>query len=161
MTGRILQINVSPGGVPKRPVEAARVTPFGIEGDSWAHPTIHGGTEKAVLILASEVVDELIARGYPLFYGALGENLTTAGIDRRLIRPGQRYRIGDVLIEITRIRASCSSLDIYGPSLKHEIYVKHIAPSDPAWGMSGFYASVVQGGEIRAGDVIALLDQMV
>ena len=33
-TGRIVQINTSPGGVPKLPVETARVTRLGIEGDS-------------------------------------------------------------------------------------------------------------------------------
>ena len=50
------------------------------------HPQIHGGPRKAVLIVASEVVDELTARGYPLFYGALGENLTTSGLSIRDIR---------------------------------------------------------------------------
>jgi hypothetical protein len=38
---------------------------------------LHGGPGKALLLLASEVIDALCAEGWPLFYGALGENLTT------------------------------------------------------------------------------------
>ena len=51
-------------------------TPHGIQGDSWAHPQIHGGPRKALLIVCAEAIDELRAEGYPVFPGALGENLT-------------------------------------------------------------------------------------
>ena len=54
MTGRIVQINISPGGIPKRPVLEANLTPHGVEGDSWNHPGIHGGPRKAVLLLGAE-----------------------------------------------------------------------------------------------------------
>ena len=77
MTGHIVQINISPGGVPKRPIAEAEVTPEGIRGDSWAHPQIHGGPNQALLLITSEGIGELIAQGYPVFPGALGENLTT------------------------------------------------------------------------------------
>ena len=36
------------------------------------------------------------------------------GIDRRQLRIGQRYRIGEVFVELTKIRAPCSALDVYG-----------------------------------------------
>ncbi|MDE3166208.1 MAG: MOSC domain-containing protein, partial [Acidobacteriota bacterium] len=73
MPGVILQVNISPGGLPKRPIPDAWVAPLGIDGDLHAHPAIHGGPNKAILIVAAETVDALTARGYPLFYGALGE----------------------------------------------------------------------------------------
>ena len=79
MQGAIVQVNISPGGLPKRAITEGWITPLGIEGDLHAHPEIHGGPLKAILIVASEVVDALAARGYPLFYGAMGENLTTRG----------------------------------------------------------------------------------
>jgi MOSC domain-containing protein YiiM len=157
MTGRIVQINVSRGGVPKRPVPQALVTPRGLEGDLCAHPEIHGGPRQAVLLIAAEVVDELIARGYPLFYGALGENLTTRGLDRRLLRIGQTLRAGGARLEITRLRGPCSALDVYGPTLKQEIYDKRVKAGDPAsprWGMSGFYATVIEPGPVQVQDII-------
>ena len=43
----VVHIQVSQGGVPKRPVPRAVVGPLGIEGDAVAHPQVHGGTEPA------------------------------------------------------------------------------------------------------------------
>jgi len=74
MIAAILQINVSPGGIPKRPIAEALVTMEGIRGDRWSHPDIHGGPNQAILIITSEGIDELVAQGFPLFPGALGEN---------------------------------------------------------------------------------------
>ncbi len=113
MTGRILQVSISPGGVPKRAISEAFVTPLGLEGDGHNHPNIHGGPDKAVLLICAEAVDDLVARGYPLFYGALGENLTTRGIDRRLLRAGQRFRVGGAVLELVKPRAPCATLDVY------------------------------------------------
>ena len=136
---------------------------MGLEGDSCAHPGIHGGQLQAVLLICSESIEELAAKGFRVFSGALGENLTAAGLDRRQMRPGQRYRIGEAVIELTKPREPCSTLDIYG-QIHKEIYdqaVSHGDPSSPRWGLAGFYASVVQPGLIRQGDIIALLDQIV
>lgn len=164
MTGSIVQINISPGGIPKRPIAEADVTPVGIRGDSWAHPQIHGGPNQAVLLITSEGLDGLIAQGYPVFAGALGENLTTAGLDRRLIRIGQRYRVGDVVLEISKMREPCATLDVYGPSIKQAVYdaqVKAGDASSPRWGLAGFYACVLKSGFIRPKDIIELIDQVV
>lgn len=164
MTGSIVQINISPGGIPKRPIAEADVTPVGIRGDSWAHPQIHGGPNQAVLLITSEGLDGLIAQGYPVFAGALGENLTTAGLDRRLIRIGQRYRVGDVVLEISKMREPCATLDVYGPSIKQAVYdaqVKAGDASSPRWGLAGFYARVLKSGFIRLKDIIELIDQVV
>ena len=71
MTGSIIQINISPGGIPKRPIPDAIVTAEGIRGDRLSHPDIHGGPNQALLLITSEGIDELIAQGLPLFPGAL------------------------------------------------------------------------------------------
>jgi MOSC domain-containing protein YiiM len=164
MTGSILQINISPGGIPKRPIPEATVTAEGILGDRWAHPDIHGGPRQAVLLITSEGIEELIAQGHPLFPGALGENLTTTGLDRRQMRVGQRYRAGEVLLELTKLRAPCATLGVYGPGIQRAIYdsqVKAGDPSTPRWGLGGFYARVLKAGTIRPQDIIALVDQVV
>jgi MOSC domain-containing protein YiiM len=164
VTGSIVQINISPGGVPKRPIAEAEVTPVGIVGDSWAHPQIHGGPNQAVLLITSEGIGQLIAQGYPVFPGALGENLTTIGLDRRQMRIGQRYRVGEVMLEITKMRAPCTTLDVYGSSIKQAVYDARVRDSDastPRWGLAGFYARVLRSGFIRTKDIIELVDCVV
>jgi MOSC domain-containing protein YiiM len=164
MTGSIIQINISPGGLPKRPIPEATITAEGILGDRWAHPDIHGGPRQALLLITSEGIEELIAQGYPLFPGALGENLTTAGLDRRQMRVGQRYRVGEIFVELTKVRAPCITLDVYGPAIKKAIYDAQVNagdPSTPLWGLSGFYARVLKVGNLRPQDIIELVDQVV
>ncbi len=163
MTGVIVQISISRGGIPKRPVPEAVVTPLGLEGDAHAHPEIHGRPQEAVLLMTAETVDELAVRGYPVYYGAMGENLTTRGLDRRLLRVGQRFRIGPALIELTRIRVPCSSQDVYGPEIKSEVYDAQVKAGDTTssrWAMSGFYAAVVRPGMIRVNDEITLESEL-
>jgi MOSC domain-containing protein YiiM len=162
--GCIVQINVSRGGVPKRAIATADVTPLGIVGDVCAHPHIHGGPRQALLLITSEGIEDLKALGFPLYYGALGENLTTRGLDRRSVRLGQRYRAGNVLIEITKVRGPCEQLNVYGPGLQQAIYDKDVKisdPSSPRWGLSGFYAAVLQPGTLRSGDPVTLLEEAV
>jgi MOSC domain-containing protein YiiM len=165
MTGSILQISTSRGGLPKRPIAAGELTPLGIAGDLHAHPEIHGGPRQAVLLITAEGIDELTALGFPLFYGALGENVTTLGLDRKSLRAGQRYRLGQAVIELTRVRVPCSQLDVYGAgAIQKAIYDAEVMAGDPCsprWGLSGFYASVAQPATIRTGDPIVLLDQAV
>jgi MOSC domain-containing protein YiiM len=164
MTGSIVQINISPGGIPKRPVAEATVTAAGIQGDSWAHPQIHGGPNQALLLVTSEAIDELVAQGFPLYPGALGENLTTIGLDRRLLRAGQRYRAGDVILELTKLRAPCETLSVYGPGIQRAVYDSQVNAGDvssPRWALGGFYARVLNPGALRPHDIISLVDQVV
>jgi len=164
MVGSILQINISRGGVPKHPIEEGLLSPLGIEGDSHAHPQFHGGPRKAVLLICSEVISDLAAKGYPIYPGALGENLTIQGIDHRQLQSGQRFRVGQAFIELTTVRIPCATLDVYGPSIKSEIFdleVKAGNTASPKWAMSGYYAAVIRPGSVRQDDIIALVDQVV
>src|SRR5580658_1569824 len=159
-SGTIVQINVSPGGIPKRAVASAIITPQGLAGDAWARPQIHGGPRQTVLLIAAEAIDELKARGYPVFYGALGENLTTRGLDYRQLRLGHQLRAGAAVLEITKVRGPCAALDVYGPTIKQEIYDPQVNagdPDSPRWGMSGFYARVLKPGPVHTGDPVAIL----
>jgi MOSC domain-containing protein YiiM len=164
MQGTVVQINVSRGGLPKRAIAECDVTPLGLAGDDHAHPQIHGGPRKALLLICAEVIDELRAAGYPLYYGALGENLTISGINHRDLRAGLRLRVGQIIIELTTVRGPCATLDVYGPEIKKEIYDKQVKDGDtdsPLWAKSGFYASVGRPGRVRMGDIITVVDQVV
>ncbi len=158
--GVIVQISVSSGGIPKRAIAGGMITALGLAGDACAHPLIHGGWRQAVLLIAAETIEELKARGYPVFNGALGENLTTHGLDRRQLRIGHQLRAGEAILEITKVRGPCAALDIYGPAIKQEIYDARVQagdPTSPCWGMSGFYTRVIQPGRVQPNDPISLL----
>jgi MOSC domain-containing protein YiiM len=160
LQGTIVQVNTSLGGLPKRPIPGGLITPLGLEGDLHAHPSIHGGPRKAILIIASEIIDELISRGYPLFYGAMGENLTTRGIPIRDLRIGDQLRAGGALLEVSQPRGPCTALDVYGESLKGEIYDARVKAHDATsahWGMSGLYCRVLTPGPVQTGDIIELI----
>ena len=162
MSGTVVQLSVSKGGVPKYAVPEARVHRLGMEGDRQAHPQFHGGPRQALLLICAEAVDELRERGWPVVYGSLGENVTIRGVDRKLVRVGQRYRVGGAIVEITKLRQPCHQLDPYGKGIQAEVWdalVKAGNPDTPRWGLAGFYASVVLPGRVAPGDAVELLEQ--
>ena len=161
--GKVVQLNISSGGLPKLLIESAEVTRLGIVGDIQKNKKYHGGPAKALLLIAAEVVQELKQEGWPLFYGALGENLTTEGLDHQQWRAGQRFQIGSVCLQLTTPRQPCRNLYRYGAGLAQRIYDKKVKandPSSPLWGRSGFYASVIQPGSIQSLDIIEPVESL-
>jgi MOSC domain-containing protein YiiM len=161
MRGTIGHLNLSQGGIPKLPTPAAALLEDGLAGDTCRYP-FHGGRQKAILLITIEGIRELVGRGFPVFPGALGENLTTCDLDRRALRVGQRFRVGEAGIELTQVRIPCATLDVYGRGIQAAIYDARVLANDPAsprWGLSGFYASVWRPGTLHCGDAIALCDE--
>jgi MOSC domain-containing protein YiiM len=161
VTPSLKQINRSDGGLPKWAIAGSvTLTETGIENDRHLDLTRHGGSGKAVLIMAAEVIDSLAARGFPVFYGALGENLTVTGLDPHFWRTGQRYAIGEqAVIELTQLRVPCANLDVYGPLIRAELYDRQCKAGDissPHWAHGGFYARVVKPGLLSPGAPIML-----
>src|SRR5215471_6920062 len=160
MTGVVVQVSVSAGGLPNHPIGRGDITLRGIAGDLWRHPQFHGIPKRAILLIASEGLDEIKAMGFPVYPGALGENLTTLGLDRRALRIGQRFRCGSATIQLTELRVPCSTLSVYGKEIQKSIFDARAMQCDPSsevWALSGFYASVIEGGTVAAGDAIALV----
>jgi MOSC domain-containing protein YiiM len=159
--GLLKQVSRSQGGLPKRAVpEPVMMDSCGVAGDVQRATSIHGGPGKAVLMMSAELIDALSARGFPIYYGALGENLTVSGLDPHLWRAGQRYRIGeDAVIELTTLRSPCGNLNLYGPSIKAELYDDRCKQHDvasPHWAHGGFYARVVRPGLLVTGAPVVL-----
>ena len=87
--GVLVSINRSNGGLPKWPVTGpVMLASDGVAGDRQRNLRVHGGPNKAVLMIAAEVIDRLTPRGFPIFPGALGENLTVSGSGPALVAHG-------------------------------------------------------------------------
>ena len=153
MNGRIVQISVSPGGVPKRPVAAAEVTAAGVAGDGHRDLEHHGGPDRAVCLFSLEQIRALRAEGHAVDPGVLGENVTLEGIDWGRVRPGSRLQLGqDLLLEVTRYTSPCINIK---PVFSHGDYSRVSEKRHPGW--SRVYARVLVPGRILAGDAARLL----
>ena len=54
----------------------------GLEGDRQRDLRFHGGPLRAVSLYSLELIEALQAEGHPIAPGAMGENLTMAGVRR-------------------------------------------------------------------------------
>jgi MOSC domain-containing protein YiiM len=153
MTGVILQISVSGGGVPKRAVERAIVWEEGIQGDRQADLRAHGGPRRAVCLYSFEVIEKLRSEGHPIGPGSAGENVTVASLDWSLVVPGAHLRLGnEVLLEITAYTAPCWKNARWFRDGDVDRMNQSRHP-----GESRVYARVQSGGEIRVGDPVQLI----
>ena len=152
MSARVLQVNVSDGGVPKRAVAEARVGREGLGGDAVNHPKVHGGPERAVCLFPVEIIRALQDEGHPVFPGAVGENLTTAGLDWDALAEGVVLEIGDALrLQLASKVEPCRT--IAGAFAGGEF--KRIKP-DRHPGQTRWYARVLSEGTVRPGDEIRI-----
>jgi MOSC domain-containing protein YiiM len=151
--GRIVQISISPGGVPKRPVETARVTRDGLEGDAHRDRAHHGGPERAVCLYSMDAIRTLAAEGHTVAPGTLGENVTVEGLEWPTVEPGTRLLLGEaVLLEVTRYTSPCFNI-------KTAFVDGEFSPVSqkrhPGW--SRVYTRVLREGTIRTGDPARLV----
>ena len=140
-------------GIFKEPVEhAVRLCRLSLDGDQQADLKVHGGPNKAVYAYPSEHYEfwrqEL--PGTELPWGAFGENFTTEGLLEDGISIGDRFRVGSAIVAVTQPRMPCYKLGIkFG---RNDIINRFLASK-----RTGFYFSVVEEGEVRAGDPVELL----
>jgi MOSC domain-containing protein YiiM len=141
MPAVLVQLNVSRGGMPKLPIESARVTVDGVEGDWQKTRKYHGGPDRAICLYSEELYEFLRDKGVDLVNGSVGENFTTRGLDLQALGVGDRVRVGECVIETTKVRVPCHQLRKWDQDLP-ELIVGH----------SGWVAKVVQEGVVRVGD---------
>jgi MOSC domain-containing protein YiiM len=163
---RVLSVNVgmprqieTPGGtvltsIFKAPVEGRRaVLRHNIEGDRQSDLTVHGGPNKAIYCYPGEHYgywkEQLPDMELP--FGVFGENLTTEGLLENEVRIGDRFRIGSAVLRVTQPRMPCFKLQL---RFGRADMVKRFWQS----GRSGIYFSIVEEGDLAAGDAIEKLD---
>jgi MOSC domain-containing protein YiiM len=149
--GRVTGLQRSNGGVPKLAVESATVSEQGMEGDRQRNRRFHGGPARALCLYAQERIDGLVAEGHPIEPGAVGENVTIAGLPWEHVRPGARLDIGEVEVEVTSYTSPCEN--IAGAFLDGR-FVRISQKVHPGW--SRVYVRVLRNGRIRVGDPVRL-----
>ena len=143
--GKVLAVCTSAvRGTPKTPQECGRfVVDFGIEGDAHA-----GHWHRQISLLGAEKIEDFNSRGANVTPGAFGENLVVEGFDFRTLPVGSLLRCGDVLLEMTQIGKEC-----------HSHCAIHQRMGDCIMPREGVFARVVEGGVIRPGDEMHLVER--
>ena len=151
--GRLASIQISDGGVPKRRVSGPiEVTPNGLAGDRQRDLRFHGGPDRALCLFSREHIDEFREQGHPIDAGTTGENLTISGLDWTLLQTGERLRIGEVEVEITKFAHPCKN--IAGSFADRDIsrLSEKIHP-----GRGRLYARVLRPGFLQPGDPVEVV----
>ena len=123
---------------------------LGLTGDEQADHKNHGGADKAVFILP--------AAHYQRFeiqqpFGFLGENLTIEGLDETQVCLGDRFQIGDVLLEVTQPRSPCWKLGEHA-SIQDNWSMASFLHAYSKEGYVGFYCRVLATGTVQTGQAM-------
>ena len=154
--GSIVQLSVSPGGVPKLAVAEAHVTRLGLEGDAHRHLEHHGGPERAVCLFPIEAIHGLVAEGHTVTPGALGENVTTEGLDWAAVVPDTHLLLGErVLLQVSKYTSPCFNI---APLFLGRNFSRVSQKRHPGW--SRVYARVLLEGRVHADDPVRIVSEL-
>ena len=142
--GKVIAVCISERkGTQKTQVPSIKLVPeWGIDGDAHA-----GKWHRQVSLLALEKIEAFREKGADVDFGAFGENIIVEGFDLRALPVGTRFRIGDALLELTQIGKECHS----HCAIYHQV-------GDCIMPREGVFTVVLEGGEVRAGDEIELIE---
>ena len=138
---------------------------LGVEGDAHQGATVKHRSRvrrdpsqpnlRQVHLIHAELLDELAAAGFSVAPGQVGENVLTRGLELLALSQGSRLRLGrEALVEITGLRNPCSQLDGLEPGLMGAVLSR--GPEGELIRRAGVMAIVLEGGEVRPGDAVAL-----
>jgi MOSC domain-containing protein YiiM len=172
LSGRLLSVNVARASaitiqerevmtaIGKRAVDGPRaVATLGIEGDEQADLTVHGGPSKAVYAYPSEhypfwqtvrAQAGVAPWDAPLVPGALGENLTLAGVVESDVFIGDVLRFPKCALAVSEPRLPCFKFNA-------AMGFAHAAKLMVQSGWCGWYFAVREPGTIAAGESFAIV----
>lgn len=145
----------------KRTVDELQlVAGVGVFGDAHAGPLVQHRSRVAVdpsqpnlrqvHLIAGEVLDDLASAGHDVLPGALGENITTRGVDLHALAVGSVIRLGDTaLVGVTGLRNPCAQIEAFQPGLLGRVNIRHEGGVVRRAGIMGV---VLLGGIVRIGD---------
>lgn len=163
--GTVVAVHVSPEHrFSKVAVEAVElVAGVGVAGDAHAGPVVrHRSRVRAdpsqpnlrqVHLLPLEVLDALAAAGHEVAPGALGENVTTEGVDLHALGVGAVLALGgDALVALTGLRNPCGQIEGFRSGLLDQVRTRDA--DGRLVRRAGVMGVVVRGGTVRTGDGI-------
>jgi MOSC domain-containing protein YiiM len=148
MSGKVVSVNVSDTkGVRKKPVpEVLLREAYGIEGDAHASSEWH----RQVSLLALESIEKMRAAGLDVNPGDFAENITTEGVDLVSLPVGTTLRIGaEVIGAVSQIGKEC-----------HTRCAIYYQAGDCVMPKEGIFIKVIEGGIVRAGDMVEVVSEM-
>ena len=104
-------------------------------------------------MIHAELLDDLAAKGSAVTPGAMGENVTTRGLDLLSLPRGARLHMGgSAVVEVTGLRNPCAQLDRYRPGLMAAVLDR--APDGSLVLLAGIMGIVLQDGPVRPGNPV-------
>ncbi|MGH3713755.1 MAG: MOSC domain-containing protein [Micromonosporaceae bacterium] len=139
-------------GIDKRPTtERATARRLGMDGDTICDTKNHGGVHQALYAYAAEDAAWWAnALSRDVVPGNFGENLTTEGIDLTNAVIGERWAVGDAVLEVSVPRIPCRVFAGFWD-------VKDLIKRFTARAHPGAYLRVLTEGTIGAGDPIEVV----
>ena len=139
------------------------LTGLGVEGDAHLGENVQHRSRVAkdpnqlnlrqVHLIHAELHDELRGRGFDIFPGQMGENITTRGIDLLGLPTGTWLHLGETaVIEVTGLRHPCFQLDDFQQGL-----LKAVLDKDEQGNLirkAGVMGIVLKDGEVYVNDGI-------
>ncbi|MFI6373545.1 MOSC domain-containing protein [Streptomyces sp. NPDC050546] len=136
---------------------------LGVEGDIHAGVTVKHRSRIAqdptqpnlrqVHLIHEELFAEVADAGFEVAPGALGENITTRGVDLLGLPAGTLLHIGETaVVEVTGLRNPCVQIDAFQDGL-----LKQVVGRDEAGRIvhkAGIMSVVREGGVVRPGDAV-------
>jgi MOSC domain-containing protein YiiM len=139
-------------GIWKLPVDhRVKVRTVGLEGDTQADLSVHGGARKAVYTYAVEDCrwwEKTLDK--KLVPGTFGENLTLGGMSINDVLIKEQWRIGTAEFEVTQPRQPCWKLGV-------KMEDRHFPRKFSEAGRPGAYLSVVKEGELGRDDLVEVI----
>jgi len=143
--------------------EVMLIEGLGIQGDAHAGTTVKHRSRVArdpsqpnlrqVHLLQVELLDELRARGFPIVPGALGENVTTSGVDLLGLPAGTLLHLGgQAVVRVTGLRNPCSQIEDFHEGLLAAVVSRDL--NGHIGRKTGVMAVVLCRGIVRTNDPV-------
>jgi MOSC domain-containing protein YiiM len=165
MAGVVVAVSVSPAHTMTKQTHGCirLLAGLGVEGDAHMGATVKHRSRVArdpsqpnlrqVHLIHAELHAELAEQGFQVAPGAMGENITTRGVDLLGLPTGARLHIGgEAVVEVTGLRNPCAQLDGIQPGLMAATLGRDEQGSLVR--KAGIMGIVLAGGEVRVGDAI-------
>lgn len=144
---------IEQSAIRKKSVAEAFLTKEGFHGDGVAATQFHGGPDRAVCFYPIEHYTQWEEEfGITLQAPAFGENISARDMTESNVYIGDKYRLGEALIEISQARIPCSKISRNNgiPTL-----LKRVIET----GHTGYFFRVLENGRVYADSPITLVDR--